>query len=55
MIQRKKKKQNSNNMMTVQGEGPTRLRLKQMPEMPEQKNGNKQDGVEIVELLENRP
>lgn len=42
-------------MMTVHSKVSASLRQKQIPEMPEQKNGNKQDGAEIVGLLENQP
>lgn len=41
--------------MTVHSKASARLRQKQIPEMPEQKNGNKQDGAEIAGLLENQP
>lgn len=42
-------------MPTAHSKGSAQLRLKQMPGMPEQRNGNKQDGVKIAGLLENQP
>lgn len=35
-------------MMSVHSKGSTRLRLQQTLGMPEQRHGNKQDGVEIA-------
>lgn len=39
--------------MTVEhSKGSSRLRLKQMPGMPEKRNGNKQNGAAAVGLLD---